>query len=764
MKRRYTKPKVEINKILFLIVGFALLMGIIIIRLFYLQVIKHGYYQEVALASQVGFIELPAQRGEILIKDHHSDEEFPLATNTTLSLLYVDPALVRDPVFITKEIAPLLFDLEAARAADDERIQEIKKTLAVELSPEELAEAISPMSDSELQDKFMLEFEEKLRSKQRDTILLKTNINNSLGVQVNNLSLPGIEAVEGSIYAYPPQILDRKITAERLSPLVEIAPSQLEQILKGETRYIVLARKIDPDISEIIKEKLAEERNRPKENSEDTTRFLGLGLQDEYYRFYPEQTLAANIVGFVDRENNGQYGIESTLNSELKGISGKVQTKQDAKNRQLTVGESKIEQAIDGANVVLTIDRSIQLKVEEVLAAAVREYQADSGQIVVMEPFSGKILAMANYPSYDPNAFGGVYKKVEVKLTEEEIKELVETETEDLFWYYTNLVTLDRYQIFRETYEDGTDHYFRYENFVGPEAYINKTVAWPYEPGSVFKTIAMAAAINDGEVTPQTTYLDNGPVGVDWREDLQKFEFEIKNSEDNYMGLVDMTTVLGESLNTGMTFIAKEMGAALFYNYIEQFGFLEESHVGLESEITGKVNYFETWTESELATHSFGQGLTVNMVQLANAYSAIANGGVLMQPYIIDEIRYANGKSTKLEPKQLRRVLKEETAEKMRKMLYQGVEEGVAGNAKVPGYQIAGKTGTSQTYKNGQALRGKGTTITSFAGFAPVNNPKFVILIKFDRPKTVEWGSATAAPTFSKIAEYLVSYYNIMPE
>jgi len=293
--------------------------------------------------------------------------------------------------------------------------------------------------------------------------------------------------------------------------------------------------------------------------------------------------------------------------------------------------------------------------------------------------------------------------------------------------------------------------------------YHNKIVSWPYEPGSVFKSIVMAIGIDDGDITPNTTYNDSGPIGVDKNVYTGEYDFEIKNSE-GYYGLINMTTVLGKSLNTGMTFIAKKIGGALFYNYLEKFGFLDRTDIEFETEVTGKIEYFDNWTESELATHAFGQGLTVTMIQLANAYSAIANGGILMRPYIINETRHDDKTITKTEPHEIRRVISEDTSDKMIAMLTNSTEVGVANRAQVPGHLVAGKTGTSQTYKNGKALSGKGTTIATFAGFGPVNEPKFVILIKFDHPKASEWGSATAAPTFSKIAEYLFDYYNIPPD
>ncbi|MEK7085975.1 MAG: penicillin-binding transpeptidase domain-containing protein, partial [Patescibacteria group bacterium] len=233
---------------------------------------------------------------------------------------------------------------------------------------------------------------------------------------------------------------------------------------------------------------------------------------------------------------------------------------------------------------------------------------------------------------------------------------------------------------------------------------------------------------------------------------------------NKYWGLVNMQTVIAKSLNTGMTFVAKKIGPALFYSYLKKFGFLDRTDIEFDNENVGKIEYFDDWTESELATHAFGQGLTITMIQLGTAYSALANGGVLMQPYIIDEIRHPDGKITKTEPSQVRRVISEDVSSKITSMLIYTIENGEGLKGGVKGHYIAGKTGTAQTYKHGQALSGRGTTIASFAGYAPIKDPQFVVMVKYDHPRTDEWGSNTAAVTFSEIAEFLFEYYNIPPD
>jgi len=750
--------KIKIDRYRFLMGVAGLITFIIIYKLFSLQVINHAYYRDIAFKNQQGVMTLPAQRGEILIKDKHSGEEFFLATNTTLDMIYADPALIDDPVSIGETLAPIIFDLEEERELENSRIAKNQrelypKLLNNEISEEEYNKQTTKRNDVELEVQHKISLIEKLSEKQRKEIILINTLDEEMKIALQGKNIEGIEIINNTLYAYPPLITNPKKVALEISDDIKFPASRLETILKGANRYIVLKRRLRQEKTEQLLEQIKEDRQK----------WRGIKIQEEYFRYYPEGSLGAQIIGYVDRSGNGQYGIENTFNKILAGVAGEFSSKKDSIGRQITVGDSTIRPAKDGDDIVLTIDRSIQMKMDEILRKHTIKTRADSGQLLVMNPKTGAILAISHFPTFDPNNFGDVFKRVEIKLSEDEKNRLVETKDENIFRYYTDERTMTFFLVFVETDRNGIKHYFKYSNNVGPEVYHNKAVAWPYEPGSVFKSIAMAIAIDDGDVTPDTKYNDIGPVGVDFNVYTQKYDFEIKNA-DRYMGLVDMKTVLAFSLNTGMTFVAKRIGPTLFHKYMEKFGFLEKTEIEFASEITGKIRPSDTWTESELATHSFGQGLTVNMIQMANAYSTIANGGILMQPHIVSEIRHEDGSTTKTEPKQVRRVLKEDTSLKMIAMLTNSVENGFANKAQVDGYYMAGKTGTSQTYKNGKPLTGVGTTITSFAGFGPVSDPKWVLLIKLDFPKTSEWSESTVTPAFQEATTFLYDYLNIPPD
>ena len=311
----------------------------------------------------------------------------------------------------------------------------------------------------------------------------------------------------------------------------------------------------------------------------------------------------------------------------------------------------------------------------------------------------------------------------------------------------------ERIEIFQD--DDDPETWYSYENLYGPAVYQNKTIQGIYEPGSIFKPISMAAAINASEVGPQSTHNCTGAIEVD--------EFEIHTFNEEYHGIETMTEVLINSCNIGMSYIAELLGRSLFHSYIEAFGFNKRTDIQLDGEESGYIEYYEDWADSELVTHAFGQGISVTPLQMATAISALANDGVLMQPYIVNYIEYANGSMAEYEPEIIRQSVTKETADTLTAMLTSVVEQGIP-QAKLGNYYVAGKSGTAQTYKWGEALKGRGTTITSFVGYGPIDDPQFVILVKFDYPKTDEWGANTAGPVFADISEFLFGYYNIPPD
>lgn len=428
--------------------------------------------------------------------------------------------------------------------------------------------------------------------------------------------------------------------------------------------------------------------------------FWGVELEAQNRRVYPEGNLAPAVLGFVGQDQQGLTGIEREFNREIGGVPGSLVYERDSFGRPIPAGYQELIPPQEGGDIVLTIDRYIQRLAEQRLDDAITKHQASGGTIIVMEPSSGAILAMASRPSFD-------LTKLDLKQSQ----------------------SLDRFR--------------------------NRAIADMFEPGSVFKAITMAAALNEKLVNPQTTFNDGGPV--------VRYGWTIDNWDQVHRGRLTMTELLQHSSNVGAVWVSDLLGSKRFYDYVARFGFGQSTGVGLSGEASGLVRspQDQAWSPIDLSTNSFGQGINVTPLQMAVAFCAIANGGYLMRPTVIKEM-HDNGKRRPFQPVVVRRVMSQEASNQLIGMLNAAAERGESKLAVVPGYRVAGKTGTASISRGGGYV--KGSTIASFIGFAPLKDPKFVILVKIDEPKDNPWGSVVASPVFASIAKDLLIYYRVPPE
>lgn len=428
----------------------------------------------------------------------------------------------------------------------------------------------------------------------------------------------------------------------------------------------------------------------------------GVLIIPENSRYYPEMNLASHLLGFVNAEGKGNYGFEGHYDKELQGTSGKVTGEKDTLGRVITLLDQK--KAQNGASYVLTIDRSVQYFVEKKLKEAIEKYQADSGTVVIMDVQTGGIVAMANLPSYDPNNFRQVAK-----------------DNSGLF--------------------------------------VNPSIGHLFEPGSIFKPLVMAAAIDKGTVTPETESVFDWHVWVD--------NYEIKTAERKAFGKENMVQVLQNSDNVAMVWISEQLGKETMYDYLQKFNFFDKTGIDLDTEVSGFAKPVKQWRDINRATISFGQGIAATPIQLVAAYATLANGGVYEYPHIVDKILLPDGTEKKIEKREGVRVVKEETAETMGKMLQQVVEGGHSWRAKVEGFDIGAKTGTAQIpkpeggYEENES--GLGIFIHTLAGYAPVGDPRYAMLVKLDKPKAARYAESTAAPLFGEISSFLLNFYYRVP-
>jgi len=417
-------------------------------------------------------------------------------------------------------------------------------------------------------------------------------------------------------------------------------------------------------------------------------------------RFYPESNLMAHVLGIVNSTGTGFYGVEGYYNQLLRGSDGQRRVEQNPGGREIPIAPLGEIPPQAGTNLILTLDRSVQYIAKQELERALETYGAESGTVVIMEPQTGAILASVSYPTYDPNAFA----------------------------------------------------------HADPQLLSDPVVSKMWEPGSIFKIVTWAAGLDSGTISPGTTFYDEGALEVGGRV--------IRNWDRQGHGLVTMTDGLVQSLNTVAAFTSTSMGKESFYTYLRRFGFGTITGVDLDSEGPGMVKQpgDPNWFPSDLGTNSFGQGIAVTPMQMVAAVAAVANRGTLMKPQIVSEYvakEESGSRMVPIEPGIVRRAISQETAETMTNLLVRVVEEGAV-KAQVPGYRIAGKTGTAQI----PAPYGyePDSTIASFVGYAPADDPQFIVLVKLDRPTASPWGSQTAAPTFKAIAERLFAYMQIPPD
>jgi cell division protein FtsI/penicillin-binding protein 2 len=429
----------------------------------------------------------------------------------------------------------------------------------------------------------------------------------------------------------------------------------------------------------------------------------GLGFTIQQLRYYPENNMGSHLLGFVSYANptpQGKYGLEEFFNDELFGKYGSLESAKGAQNNLIIADDRDLVPPVNGDDLILTIDRNVESVACEKLKEAVKKHGATGGSVIAVNPQTGAIIAMCSVPDFDPN---------------------------------------------------------NYQAVGNISVYNNPALLYQYEPGSVFKSITMSAALDQGKVTPSSTYKDSGQIMIPgWPKPISNSDFSTHGGH----GVVDMNTVLEFSLNTGAIFAMRQVGPAVFTDYVRNFGFGEKTGVELGAEGTGDISNLlqKRVPEIDVSTAAFGQGIAATPLQMVMAYQALANGGVLMKPYVVKAIVH-DGQREDTIPKQVRRVISAKTAATISAMLVNVVELGHAKRAYINGYYIGGKTGTAQIADKGGYL--KNQYLHTFVGIAPIDHPAFVMLTKIDNPKDVTYAEGSALPLWTEIAQFMLNYYQV---
>ncbi|MFH1890059.1 MAG: penicillin-binding protein 2 [Candidatus Kuenenbacteria bacterium] len=509
-----------------------------------------------------------------------------------------------------------------------------------------------------------------------------------------NLSPLAINRKLTLVYAVPSEIHDptgtARILAEILEPNEELRQALEDEIFdkikkENDPYEPIWHRASDKDVEKIKSYKVE-----------------GIYFDPEWERYYPIKEAAAHVSGFLGYstyKREGQYGVEGYFNDELTGEKGKMLGAKDVGGRIIPTSGQKVKDARDGVDIILTLDKIVQTQAYKIISQAVEDYGAENGTIIVIDPKSGKIKAMANFPSFDPNNYG---------------------ETENI------------------------------------EAFRNLAVSQTYEPGSIFKIITMGIGLDSGAVKVDDTYVDEGFV---------KFGKEtIHNADNATFGEMNMTEVLENSINTGAVYVALNSGKNNYLKYIKKFGFGDIFGQQFFGEAGGDISSLEKKGEIYLATASYGQGITVTPLQIAVAMATVVNDGKFVYPILVDYIKDCDGNVEYIENKKSgQQIIDVKTSILLKAMLISVVKNGHGGQAGVPGYYIGGKTGTAEIASSGiSGYSNKNNH--SFIGFGPLEDTRFVIMVKLTEPKFGRFSAITAAPTFAKMASFLLQYYQVPPE
>ncbi len=479
-----------------------------------------------------------------------------------------------------------------------------------------------------------------------------------------------------SIFINPREIKSPEYVVSTLSRLMGYKKEELLKKVSENKRFIWIQRQKDLAFTSKIKELNIE----------------GVGFMPETKRYYPKGVLAAHIIGYVDIDNKGLEGVEKKYNNYLSADQESIIVVRDAKGNILSNG---IKEAIVGNNIVLTIDEGLQFILEKHLDDAMQQWRASSASAIMMNPFTGAILAMASRPTYDPNRPSSV--KAEHRR--------------------------------------------------------NRSLTDCYEPGSTFKIIVSAAALEEGKVTPDTRF----DCSAGYIEVAKK-----KIKDVHKYGVLTFKEVLQKSSNVGTIKIGQIIGNQKIYEYIKRFGFGQKTGIDLIGEVSGTVRPLEKWSSMSLGAISIGYEISVTPLQILRAYASIANGGYLVRPFVVSEIYSPTGKIIYKTIPETKQILSEKTAAIMREILKSVTEDGgTAKTASVDGNQVAGKTGTARLLDPKTKRYSTDKYVSSFVGFVPAENPKIAMIVVIHEPKGAIYGGVVAGPVFKKIADEALSYMNV---
>lgn len=741
------------SKIHIITAFFVFCWLIIVSKMFSYTVFDYKFYKDLADKQQIWEVVVPVTRWNIYSS---GERETVLWTSLNLYDIAIDPQMEWDKAQLATFLEGVVYKQICYLKTKKECKNNLIKYLKV-LDIEDF-ENSEPFIKKLLLD----QIKQKLTQSKVTSVYINRELDNEQMTNVINLWIQWIYPTWNYLYANPEEISNIPLAAEKLSKIISYSKEDLEYMLrKREIRYVPIINKISIYVSEYLKNYLDDEKEAIQKwiLDADKSIYKFFILTPNPNRFYPENELAAQVIGFVDSDWVWHYWIEWQFNNILKWNNWKIVSKKDIMWRIIDpISLEKNDLNWEWVNIISTIDRNVQKKVEQVLEDWVKKYRANKWTIIVMDPKTWSIISMANYPTYNLNNFWDVYDLEKVKYSEFPNPKvdllwypiLVEDNTNGKLYYYNNTEIYLR-EAEREELWDMSLVKYRYKNYYWAQVYKNDAISSLYEPWSVMKAVTVSAWLDSWEITRNSMYMDEWQVKID--------TYTIKNVAKNCLWYHTFWNALNFSCNVWMIRIVQKVWRVLMHQYLNDFWFWDVTKVDLSGEVYSKIKPWERWSTAQLLTSSYWLWISVTPLQMAAAYSVIANWWVYMKPRIIEEIRFPDWKIIKYKPEEERRVIKKSTAKDVSEMLYDWAENWVAKNWRVEWYNLACKSGTAQIAYKWKYETWVWSTNWTFAWFGPVEDPKFVIIVKLERIRTSQFGWETSWHIFADVAKYLLDYY-----
>ncbi len=774
---------IKVSKDFYLLCFFCFLFLILIIRLFFLQVVRHNYYDNLLNQQHVSETSLKAKRGNVFADDK-AEKHIQLTDNITMYNIFVDPKFIRDKEKFIDLVTPVVYKhfckLYGMQEVDElqciKNIEQFTQTQIIPTKPQFFYYGSWIISSGFFfydQTGYDIQLQQILSGFTANTAsaLIKTRLNQMIyiGIKPKNylwffantnfiadlakLNLDYID-IQSKNYVYI--IPDRVWNVNKdIIPLKKILdtygylnnfPNLEKSFYKQENRYVKIISDANPLIAQEIKDmKLKYYQTRSKDR---IPLLHGLGMESYTKRYYQYGSFLANVMGFVDKNNNAYYWVEQYFDDILRGKDGKIVGRASAWIGPVGANEFELDAAQDGNDVYLTIDIGIQKEAESIIKKYHEILKDDSISVLVYDPFNGQVKASASYPSYNPNNYNDAFT---LQALGPENGFLI-----DDLSYIENPVYIQTWGEYRlaTSYErtDTTIPKYVAKNMYGPQVLVDKNTAMAYEPWSVFKAFTVAIGLDTDEIRFYDPYNDPGKVKV--------WPFTIKNADDACMGDRNFLHAFVWSCNVGMVRIAQKLGKEIFYNYLDKLAFWKITWIEVANEDAWFVEWVTTVSDARFFNNTFGQGLLVTPIQLAAWYWAIVNGGYYVKPTIVKWI--FDRKTNTYYPttaKITKQIFRPETAEALKVWLFSVMEQNPELKyAKVEWFMLWGKTWTSQISYKGKYMQWVWWTNGSFVWIVTKDDPKYVIVIQVRRPRQNQRWFATAGKIFWDLAKFIINY------